>query len=75
MQNRKVWRELRELAALYGLEYVGLTAKGHHRWRHTKTGRIVITVSTFTSYHALKNAERSIRSAIRSFDGQHPNPH
>jgi hypothetical protein len=70
----RTFRELSELAELYNLEYVGHTKKGHLRWRHRPTGRIIVTVSKYTSYATLKNVERSIKQALRRDHGQHANP-
>jgi hypothetical protein len=72
----RTFRELSKLAELYDLEHVGRTKKAHHMWRHRPSGRIIITVSKYTSKHTLKNVERSIREVIRrSEHGQHVGPH
>lgn len=71
----RTFRELSQLAELYNLEYIGRTKKGHYSWRHVPSGRIVVTVSKYNSYHTLKNVERSIKNIIRrSEHGQHPGP-
>jgi hypothetical protein len=69
----RTFREISQLADLYNLEYIGRTAKGHLKWQHRPSGRIVVTVSKYNSYHTLKNVERSIKDIIRrsETDGQH----
>jgi hypothetical protein len=69
----RTFREISQLAGLYDLEYEGHTKKGHLRWRHRPSGRIVVTVSKYNSYHTLKNVERNIREIIRRSEsnGQH----
>jgi hypothetical protein len=72
----RTFRELSVLAELYDLEHVGRTKKAHHMWRHRPTGRIIVTVSKYTSRHTLKNVERNIKEMIRrSEHGQHAGPH
>lgn len=69
----RTFRELSKLAELYDLEYVGHTAKGHHKWQHRPSGRFLVTVSKYTSFHTLKNVERNIKEIIRRSEahGQH----
>ena len=68
----RTFREISRLADLYDLEYIGRTASAHYKWRHRPTGRIVVTVSKYNSYHTLKNVERNIKDIIRrSEHGQH----
>lgn len=67
----RTWRELSKLAELYDLEYLGLTRRGHHKWRHRPSGRQIVTVSNTTSWHSLKNTERDIKEIIRRTDGQY----
>jgi hypothetical protein len=71
----RTFRELSQLAELYNLEYVGRTAKGHLKWQHRPSGRIIVTVSKASSWHTLKNVERSIKEIIRrsEYNGQHAN--
>ena len=38
-------REISDLAAEFNLEPLGLTAKGHMRFRHKPTGRTIVTVA------------------------------
>ena len=74
MRLTKALKEIEPIASAHGLEFVGHTSKGHYRWRHSRSGRILVTVSTLTSFHALKNTERQIKRFIREMhDGQHAN--
>lgn len=73
--SSRIIREIGAIASRYGLEYDGRTSRGHIRWKHIKTGRIVISVSQGKSYHTLGNVERSFRQALRRHDGQHNRPH
>jgi len=71
-RKSKVLRTLKEMAARYDFEFVGETTKSHYRWRHRPSGRILISVSDFTSFHAEKNAEHTMRQVS---NGQHSNAH
>jgi hypothetical protein len=72
MARKKLLQTLKGLADKYEFDYVGLTSKSHHKWRHRKTDRILITVSNATSFHALKNTEQTMRQVS---NGQHRFPH
>ena len=64
-------RELMPLARTYCLEFVGVTGKGHYRWRHTPTGRTLCTVSSLDSWHSIKNTERDLKRSIKRFEAEH----
>ena len=64
MHTYKALRELGRLADELALEYIGKTAKGHHRWRHRLTGQTVITVSNIQHHRALDNTRRTIKRML-----------
>ena len=67
-------REIADLAAEFNLEPLGLTAKGHMRFRHKPTGKMIVTVSG-TQGRVLENQRRDIKHCIRRFIGeQHGSP-
>ena len=70
-RTTKALRELMPLALEYDLELVGVTGKGHYRWRHTPTGRTLCTVSSHDSWHSMKNTERDFKRSIRKFEAEH----
>lgn len=75
----KALRELMPIARAYQLEFVGVTGKGHYKWRHIPTGRTLNSVSSHTSWSSIKNTERDWRRRIQQFtgeaNGQHHHSH
>lgn len=70
MPRSKVFRTIKQLADKYNFEFVGHTTKGHYKWRHRRSDRTFISVSNFTSFHALRNTEQTMRQVS---NGQHRN--
>lgn len=70
MQQRKVLRVLRGLADEYGFQFIGRTSKGHYKWRHRTNGRLLVTISSASSFHSFKNTEQTMRQVS---NGQHAN--
>ena len=64
-------RELQPLAQTYQLEFIGVTGKGHYRWRHKPTGRTLCTVSSHASWHSVKNTERDVKRSVQRFEAEH----
>ena len=77
MRTSKSMKEITPIASAYDLRFDGFTSKGHLRWIHKPTGRSIVTVRNLTSYHSLKNTERSIKRFVREVTehGQHDRPH
>ena len=63
--TNKMLRALKPIATSYDFEFDGLTARGHFRWLHRPTGRLVVSVRS-GSYHAIKNTERDFRKQART---------
>jgi hypothetical protein len=66
----KSQREIGDLAAEFNLEPLGVTSKGHLKFRHKPTGRIIVTVSSVGG-RVLANQRRDIKHCIRRFMGEH----
>lgn len=76
MRQTKALKVITPIASAYGLEFAGVTRKGHYRWVHPPTGRSYVSVSDTTSPHSLKNTERDMKRAVQEFNsGQHNHPH
>lgn len=70
--NRRSLRELASIAKKYQLTFHGMTTKGHYRWLHGPTGRILTSISTTKgNVRALNNAERTFKTRLRELGYGH----
>jgi hypothetical protein len=69
--HTKTRRELRRLAEEFNLEYLGYTQKGHYKWLHRPTGKMVVTISNLKHHRAIDNTRRTIKRTLGIADGHH----
>ena len=69
MRLKKGMRDVVAVARAYDLELEGLTARGHLRFRHKPTGRMIVTVASLTNRKVLRNTERDFRHFVGALNG------
>jgi hypothetical protein len=68
LKKTKSVREVAGVLEPLGFVYDGRSSNVHQRWRHAKTGRVLITGFGMGDWRGLKNTVRSAKEFLRRID-------